>query len=238
MRDLWENAFVKPMEDFFQQLGAFLPHLLAMLSIIILGIAAAWIAKVIVLRLLDVFNFDQFSTRVGLSQALGKGGLREVPSKVIGRIVFWTIILTFLILGLGTLQFSPVDRVVDQAFTYIPRFLIALTIIGVGIIFGNFVGRATLIGAVNAQFPQARFLARGVRLAVFLFALAMAFEQLGIATSVIVATFSIAFGGVVLALAIAFGLGAKDTVKNWIEKTLDESKEEGGDEKDDDLSHL
>lgn len=238
MKDLWKNAFVKPMEDFFQQLIAFLPHLLAMILIIIIGFAAAWVAKCIVLRLLRVLRFDQFSSRVGLSQALGKGGLREAPSKVLGRIAFWTIVLTFLILGLGTLNFPPVDTLVNQSFAYIPRFLIALIIVGGGLIFGTFAGRATLIGAVNAQFSQAQMLARGVRIAIFLFAVAMAFEQLGIATSVIVATFSIAFGGVILALAIAFGLGAKDTVKVWIEKSVEKSKKDSTERGDDDLSHL
>ncbi len=238
MKNLWEQAFVVPMEKFFQQLGAFLPHLLALLLIIILGVVAGWVVKTMTLRLLNVLGFDEFSARAGLSQALGKGGVRESPSSLISRIFYWVIVLTFLFIGLGTLQLTPVDRLVTQAFTYIPRVLVALTILGVGFIFANFTGRATLIGAVNAQIPQARFLARGVRLGIFLFALAMAFEQLGIASSVIVATFSIAFGGVVLALAIAFGLGAKDRAQKWIEKQFTNISEPLDKEKEDDLSHL
>jgi len=73
-----------------------------------------------------------------------------------------------------------------------------------------------------------------VRIAIILLALAMAFEQLGIAKTVIVATFSITLGGVVLALAIAFGLGARDSAKDFIEKRLKKERET----KEEDFSHL
>jgi hypothetical protein len=78
-------------------------------------------------------------------------------------------------------------------------------------------------------------LARSVRLAVILFAVSMAFEQLGIATAIIVAAFSIAFGGVVLALAIAFGLGAKDAAKEFIDKRFKKDPEP---KKEEEISHL
>lgn len=234
MKDIWNAVFVKPMEEFFQQVGAFLPHVFAMVVIIIIGFVLASLIKAAIARLLDVLRFNQFSSRVGLSQALNKGGVKETPSKMVSRIMYWAIVLVFLLLGLGALNWNPVDLFLQQAFSYIPRLLVALTILAVGLILGNFFGRATLIAAVNAQILQARFLAQGVRLAVLLFALAMAFEQLGIATRLIVAAFSIAFGGVVLAMAIAFGLGAKDVAKEFIEKRTKKKQETKGD----DLSHL
>jgi hypothetical protein len=62
----------------------------------------------------------------------------------------------------------------------------------------------------------------------------MTFEQLGIAKTVIVAAFSITFGGIVLALAIAFGLGAKDAAKDFIDKRFKKDSEP----KDEEFSHL
>lgn len=223
------------MEDFFTQVGAFVPHLFLMVLIVGIGFAIAWGIKTIVFRLLEVVHFDQFSTRVGFSQALSKGGMKDSPSHLFSRIVYWIIFLAFLMLGLDALNLSAVDEFVSQAFSYLPHLLIAFVILVVGIILGNFFGQASLIAAVNAQIPQARVLARGVRLAVILFALAMAFEQLGIATTIIVAAFSISFGGVVLALAIAFGLGAKDAAKEIIERRLKKGEDEP---KEEELSHL
>jgi hypothetical protein len=234
MKDLWQTAFITPLKEFLKQVGAFLPHLLAMVIILALGIFIAWMIKSLVFRLLKTVKFDQFCGRTGFSQALGRGGITETPSQLVSRVTYWAITLIFLILGLGALNLKPVDEFVALAISYLPHLVVAVVILIVGFLLGNFFGRATLIAAVNAQIAQARFLARGVRLAVILFALAMAFEQMGIATAVIVAAFSIAFGGVVLALAIAFGLGAKDAAKDFIERRI--KKEQAP--KEEDFSHL
>jgi hypothetical protein len=53
---------------------------------------------------------------------------------------------------------------------------------------------------------------------------------------VIVATFSITFGGIVLALAIAFGWGGRELVKDFLERLYRKNKEEGEDHNR--LSHL
>jgi hypothetical protein len=53
-----------------------------------------------------------------------------------------------------------------------------------------------------------------------LIAVAMALEQLGIAQHIVVVGFGITLGGVVLAAAIAFGLGAKDLAKDFLERRL------------------
>ena len=235
MNDLWDKAFLTPLHEFFTAVGEFLPRLLAMLVIIGMGFAIAWVAETIMARLLKVTKFDQFSARVGFTESLSKGGVRDQPSHVISRIVYWAIFLIFLMLGLGALQLPPVDQFVAQTFAYAPHLIMSLIILMVGFILANFFSSATLIAAVNAQIAQARILARAVRLAIILFTLAMAFEQLGIATSVILAAFSISFGGLVLAMAIAFGLGAKDVAREFIERRL---KKDQKAKEEEEFSHL
>lgn len=234
MKDVWTAAFVDPLKEFLLELGAFLPHLLAMIVILALGLIFAWALKTVTARLLAAVHFDQICSRLGLAQILTKGGGRETPSDLIARILYWAVAVLFLILGLGALNLRPVDQFVTQALSYIPHLLVSIVILIVGFLLANFFGRAALIAAVNAQIAQARLLARAVRLAVILFALAMALEQLGIAKSIIVAAFSITFGGVVLALAIAFGLGAKDAARSLIERNIKKDSER----KDEEFSHL
>jgi hypothetical protein len=237
MKDLWDVAIVTPLREFLAHLGAFLPNLLAMVVIIIAGLVAAAVIKLVVFRILRVTRFDQLCTRVGFAQVLTKGGITDPPSMLISRILFWAVILLFLVMGLEALQITTVNRVAVLTISYVPHLLVAVIILVVGFILSNFFGRAALIAAVNAQISQARLLARGVRLAVILFAMAMAFEQLGIATTIIVAAFSITFGGAVLALAIAFGLGGRDAAKAIIDGRLKGSNHEPK-TKEDEVSHL
>jgi hypothetical protein len=234
MKELWQTAFVSPIVEFLNELVKFLPHLLATVVILALGVLVAWIVKFVVFRLLTTMKFDQYSGRMGFSQAMRKGGVSETPSHLVGRVIYWIIVLIFLMLGLGALNLQPVNQFVTQTLSYLPHLFVAIVIVIMGFLLGNFFGQATLIAAVNAQMAQARFLARGVRWAVILFSLAMAFEQMGIATTIIVAAFSIAFGGVVLAMAIAFGLGAKDAAKDFIERRIKKEPEP----KEEDFSHL
>jgi hypothetical protein len=231
MTDMWRTAFVDPLRELFREAGTFLPHLLAMLVIVVIGFVVAWGVATAISRLLRVGGFDQFSGRVGFAQALGRGGVKEGPSQLVGHLLYWVIVLTFLMLG--ALQLPAVDHFVDQVFAYLPHVLVAATILVGGYILANLLASAALIAAVNAQVAQARILARGVRLATLLLTLAMTFEQLGIAKTVIVAAFSITFGGIVLALAIAFGLGAKDAAKDFLEHRLKKEKP-----KEEEFSHL
>lgn len=234
MKEVWQTGFIDPMEAFLKQMGAFLPHLVAMIVVLLSGVLVAWVVKSAVFRLLTTAKFDQYSGRIGLSLALSKNGIRESPAHWVGRIAYWMIVLIFLMLGLEVLNLNPVNQFAAQVFSYLPHMLIAVVILIVGFLLGNFFARAALIAAVNAQIVEARFLARTVRIAILLLALAMAFEQLGIAKDVIIAAFSITLGGVVLALAIAFGLGARDAAKQFIERRLRREQEQ----KEEDFSHL
>ena len=238
MSDFWQKTFLAPLVGFFNELGSFLPHLMAMIVILGMGIFAAWGFKVVVFRFLKTIRFDAFCGRTGFSEAMAKGGIGEPPSQTLSRLVYWALLLIFLMLGLRVLQFPPLNQLADQVLSYLPHLMVALVIIVAGFLLGNFFARAALIAAVNAQISQARYLARAVRLATILFALAMAFEQLGIAETVIVAAFSITFGGCVLALAIAFGLGGKDAAKSWIEQRMRKGPEQKEKENEEDFSHI
>ena len=91
----------------------------------------------------------------------------------------------------------------------LPRLLAAVLILVVGWLVANFLGQSVLIAAVNAEVPEARYLARAVRWGVLLFAVATTLTQLGIGKEMVLVTFTITFGGLIFALALAFGPGGR-----------------------------
>jgi hypothetical protein len=99
-----------------------------------------------------------------------------------------------------------------------------------------FLERTVLIAAVNAGVQFAKFLSRGIQILALLFSLAIALEQIGIGQSIVTASFTIIFGGIVLALALAFGLGGRELGKEWLEKQL--GKKKATDEEKNMWSHL
>jgi small-conductance mechanosensitive channel len=128
-----------------------------------------------------------------------------------------------------------IDQLLEKLLLYLPNIFVSLDILAIGWLLGNFLGRAVLIASVNAGVKISSQISKGVKSVILFFALVMAFEQLGIGRNTMVAAFAIAFGGVVLALALAFGLGGKDLARTFLEKKIGKKGE--GAEKDD-LHHL
>jgi hypothetical protein len=126
------------------------------------------------------------------------------------------------------------EQMTSEFVHFVPRLFVALVILAAGFVLANFAWRATLLTAVNANIPSARVLSGGARFLVLLLAVAMALEQLGIAQHVVVTAFAIAFGAVMLGLAIAFGIGGGGVARRIVEEHFPEKPKT----KDDHVSHL
>jgi hypothetical protein len=95
---------------------------------------------------------------------------------------------------------------------------VALFIIFFGFLTASFFSRATLLAAVNANLPSPRLLSVSIRTLIIAFVLSMVFEELGLAEQTMLLAFGIAFGAVMLGLAIAFGMGGKDLAHQFLER--------------------
>lgn len=235
MKEFWETALVGPLTEVGKSALDFLPSLLAMIIILTVGLLLAWAAGHLVERLLRVIGLDALSNRLGFSAALARGGVKSQFSHIAGLGAYWLVVIFAVMAGLGVLNLEPLNQFARTLLAYLPHLFTAAVILVVGYLLANFISRAVLIAAVNAGLPPARMLAAFSRWGVQLVAIAMALEQLGIAETVVVVGFALLMGGVVLAGAIAFGLGAKDLAKEYLERRLAFKHEE---RKGDDLRHL
>ena len=212
------NLILDPLQEVFTKFEMFLPNMLAMLVIFVLGILLAKLLRIALVKFLVAIKFDNWSDRMGFTTLMRKGDLWVKPSIVLGAIVFWILIIVTLMVGLGALNVVAIDNLVGQFFSYLPRAFSAVIILLVGYVVSGFISRTILIAAANGGYHYARLLAETVRVLLMLMVLAMVMEQLQIATNIVVAAFSIVFGGIVIALAIAFGVGGIDAAKRMIEK--------------------
>jgi len=236
MADFWDKALLHPLTDLGVKILALLPNLLAMLIIASLGWMLAWAAGVLIERLLRIIGLDRISDRLGATTALLRGGVKADPSHLIGRAAYWFLFAFAVIAALAALNLEPINRFAQSFLAYIPHLLTAAIILVAGYLLSNFVGQAVLITAVNAGLPPARMVAALSRWGVQLVAVAMALEQLGIAQHIVVVGFGITFGGIIMAAALAFGLGGKDLAKAFLERRL--SQREANQAPPDDLRHL
>ena len=220
MKQFWATALLDPLATIGDQILALLPNVLGMIIILSVGWAAAWLAGVLVERLLRVIGLDRVSDRVGVSAAMARGGVKSDLAYLLGRAMFWIVLVFAAIAALSALDLQPIRDFAHSFLAYIPHLLMAMLILIAGYLLSNFVSQAVLIAAVNAGLPPARVVAAASRWGVQLVAIAMALEQLGIASNIVAVGFGITLGGVVFAAAIAFGLGAKDLAREFLESRL------------------
>jgi hypothetical protein len=123
------------------------------------------------------------------------------------------------------------NELISDFFGYLPNLLVALGIIVTSYLLARFLRRSVLIASVNAHMRHAAAIARAVQAGVLIFGSAVALEHLSIGRTVVLAAFSITFGGIVLALALAFGLAGKDMAQDFLKRNVQPpSKEEPPDE--------
>jgi hypothetical protein len=222
------------MEELARSFAHFLPRLLAMLIIALLGWLVAYGLRVMLRAILRIAKFDRLSDNAGTTQMLNKLALPS-SSELLSRVVFWVVWFGFILLGVQVLGIVGLQEYISRFFLYLPRLFGALFIVFFGLVAASFFSRAALLAAVNADSPSPRVLATVIRTIIVVFAVSMAFEQLGLAERTILVAFAIAFGALMLGLALAFGMGGRDLARQFLERRFLKEKQE---QKQDELSPL
>src|SRR5713226_8806357 len=233
MREMIISELAQALHELARGFAHFLPRLIVMLILAFLGWVIAYIARVVLRSILRLINFDKLSENAGASQLLTKADLPSA-TEVLSRFVFWVAWLGFILLGVSVLGILGLQEQIAKFFLFLPRLFVALFIMFFGLLAASFFSRAALLAAVNANVPSPRVLSLAIR-SIIVFVLSIAFEELGLAEQTMLVAFGIAFGALMLGLAIAFGIGGKDLAQRFLEKKFVRGKNE---ENEDELSPL
>ena len=219
MQDI-ERALSQAGTRIIDSIASLLPGTLVLLVLLLGSLIMAVIVRYSVLRGLRGIDFDRRAELLGLS--LAEWTPSRSATQLVASAAYWTILAMGLLLGLTALGAALPSRFAVSALEYIPHLAAALLILGLGGMLARFLARAVLIGAVNMHLQFARFLSLGVKWVVLIVAAAMALDHIGIGRTVMLLAFAIVFGGIVLATALAVGLGAKDAVSRALEHQIRE----------------
>lgn len=187
----------------------------------LLALAAGWLAARFARRLTErvllFLRFDEAAERSGVDDFLVRGGVRLTARSILAEFAYWTVLAVSAVACFSLLGVAESRELVASIFAFGLRALLAAVIVTFGIAFARMV-RVTVSAYLNNLGVQgARPLGSAAQLAVILFVVSLALEQLQLGSRIIVVGFSMIFGGACLALAIAFGLGGR----KWAAKVID-----------------
>ncbi len=234
---MWESiksSFEESLRRIATAIAGFLPGLIAFLVIVILALVLAGIVRSLVRRLLTGVGFDQRLQRWGFTTA-AEWAPAQSPSLLLARLGFWLVLLAGFLLGLTVFETTAATALALRVLGYLPQVIAAAAIFVVGLFIARFLERNVLVSAVNMQIHSARLLSLGVKWLVMVLAAAMALQHLGIGGSLVTISFSILFGGIVLALSLAVGLGSREMVSKTLEKQIRKEKKP---EVENEISHM
>ncbi|MBW2452930.1 MAG: mechanosensitive ion channel [Deltaproteobacteria bacterium] len=155
---------------------------------------------------------------------LASGSAFRTPSDIAGSIIGALVVVVFLRQVLSTLGLEGLAQMVDTLLGYLPNVLVAAVVVAAGMWAGRW-ARARIDELTKGSKDQLmRSLGAVVHVAVVTVASMVALQQLGVGAQLIGIAFGLVLGAVCLALALAFGLGGRDTAAQIVKKQYTKSQ--------------
>ncbi len=178
----------------------------------------------LVTQLLQAVGFDRVAAGLGWPLATAAEGdpsalvKRRTPSEIAGLVVWVGVVLFGAVPAVELLQFAALTDIVQGLLLISGRVLIGALVFGIGLYLANLAH--SMIKSLGN--PSAGVLAQAARVAILVFVGAMALQQMGVATDIVVLAFGLVLGAIAVAVALAFGLGGRDVaaeqIRQWLKR--------------------
>jgi hypothetical protein len=212
------DVLVDATREFLHQTAAFLPKLLLALLVVAVGWLLAKAVRFAVERALRAINFNVLTERAGTDNFLKQAGMRGDTTTLFGLLAFWLVIIATLIMAFNGLGLTYIPELLGRAVLFAPKLLIGMLIMVFGSYCARFVGNAVQNYCLDAQIPDADVLGGLVRYAIMLFVVMIALSQVEVGGDIVQRTFLIILAGLMLAIALAFGLGGREWAASLLQR--------------------
>jgi flagellar biosynthesis protein FliQ len=203
-------------------LGA-IPKIIAFAVIVIIGWLIASAIATAVASILRAVKFNDLAQRGGFADFVQKMGIRQDPAGFIANLAKCFIRLSVLVSAFDALGLPAVSQVLEQLLMWLPNLVVALVVLVIAGLAANALGGLVRGATAESGLGNPDLLASVARIAVLAFAIVVAVNQIGIATTLVNTLFMATVGALALALGLSFGLGGRETaaqiVRGWYERS-------------------
>lgn len=210
----WTDVSLESLKVLVQKLAASATDLVGAFIILLIGWMIARLVAFFVKKALRLAHFDKLSAKLNTEELLGKANINISSSDIIGKFVYWILMLVFFVVASDTLGWIVISESISDLIAYLPNLFSAIVIFVIGLYIANFVKRA-LKGIFDSLSIKSGHIVSGFSFYLILIIITLtALSQAGVDTSIITSNVTIIVGGIILAFAVSFGIGSKDVLTN------------------------
>ena len=193
--------------DFVRILTEFTPRLVGAVMILLGALVVAMILQRLLARFLATLGLDNLFEQTGASNSLSQVGYYGGPSRLLGLVLFWGIMLTGVAAALSALGLSSLEHTMDEIVNLSGRVLVALVILIGGVMSAGWLAEMVAREAERADLRGAGTFRRVIFITIISIAALLAAGQLGLETSVLMMLAIVVLGTIGLVAALALGQG-------------------------------
>lgn len=208
--DPWTQSLVTAMTALWTKIAVFIPNLFVALILVLLGFVVAKLLDTLLSKLLGKVGLDRLMAGTGLTKLLSRAGIQVPVSTLIGKIVYWFVLLIFLVSAAESLGLERVSGALDALAHYLPKVFGAALVLLAGVLLAQLVSGLVRGAAEGVGLDYANGLGRIAQGLVIIISISVAIGQLEVKTDLLNNVIAIVLISVGLAVALALGLGSRD----------------------------
>jgi hypothetical protein len=218
----WGTALITSAAAALALLLGAIPKIIGFAVILIIGWIIASALATAVAAILRTVKFNDLAQRAGISGFVQKMGMHTDAAGFLATLVKWFVRLIVLVTAFDALGLSAVSQVLQQILLWLPNLIVALVVLVIAGLAATALSNLVRGATAQSGLGNPNLLATIARVAVWAFAIVIAVNQIGIATTIVNTLFMATVGAVAVAFALAFGLGGRETaaqiVQGWYQR--------------------
>ncbi len=208
--DPWTQALVAAMTTLWSKIAGFIPNLFVALILGLLGFVVAKLLDTLISKLLAKLGLDRLMAGTGLTKLMARVGIQVSVSTLIGKIIYWFVLLIFLVSAAESLGLQRVSATLDVLALYLPKVFGAALVLLAGVLLAQLVSSLVRGAAEGVGLDYSAGLGRIAQGLVIIISISVAIGQLEVKTDLLNNVIAIVLISVGLAVALALGLGSRE----------------------------
>lgn len=213
---MFDAIVLESLRDMMLRVAHFVPTLLLALAILIIGYVLAHAVEKLLTRILRMIEFDKVMDKMGLVHFLKVGDIKEKPSDLIGSLMYCVLIITTLVMSVKVFGLTAVSGMLDSVLAFIPNVIAGVLVLTIGMLIAKVVSALVYVVARNVDMPLPEAISRLCKYAIMVFVAIMFLKEIGF-VALFEGHYTIFIGGIVFAIALAFGLAGKDIAARYLD---------------------